>query len=227
MSRSWISGSAGCGRKPMRPPGQDARYSYSAAVAGALLMASLVGGCSPVGLGVSLGAKLVGKAIDHVEGEQWKDELVGQPLAAADSKFGAQVNVYKDTQSGSRWAIYSAPTDPIHLHKIVVAVRQGRIANVTKVSKFGSPETSIPEALLYSSKAKGKSPTECEAALGLGTPLITARNERTGRLRQVYKAGLINIKGITSQHYCLLEFGPDDRCIRVDVVSEKASSRGE
>jgi len=38
---------------------------------------------------------------------------------------------------------------------------------------------------------------------------------------------LINIKGITSQYYCLLEFGPDDRCIRADVVSEKASSRGE
>ncbi len=225
MNQTWMSGSAGCGRKPKRPCRQDALYSV--AVVSALLMASLAGGCSPVGLGVKLGAKLVGKAVGHVEAEQWQDELVGQPLAAADSKFGTQVDVYKDTQSRSRWVIYNAPTDPIHLHKIVVAVRQGRIASATKVSKFGSPGTSIPETLLHSSKAKGKSPTECEAALGLGPPLITARNERTGRLRQVYKAGLINIKGITSQHYCLLEFGPDDRCIRVDVLSEKASSSGE
>jgi hypothetical protein len=116
--------------------------------------------------------------------------------------------------------------DPIGLHKIVVAVQRGRIGAVTKVSALGSPETSIPEAMLYSSKAKGRSPADCEAALGLGVPRITARVERTGRLRQVYKAGLINIEGITSPHCCLVQYDPGDRCIRTDVVSEESTSRG-
>jgi hypothetical protein len=135
--------------------------------------------------------------------------------------------VYLDVHSASRWVVYRDAMDPLDLHRIVVAERGGTVAAVTKVSKFGSPETSIPEAMLYDSKAKGKSPAECEAALELGPPLITARNERTGKLRQVYKAGLIEIKGITTPHYCLLVFDADNRCEKVSVVSEKASSRGE
>ncbi len=216
MNHTWTSESADLHTKPQQACWEDARHT-SAAIA-ALLMALLIGGCSPVMLGV----ELIGKVVDHEEAEQWSQELVGQPLAAADSKFGTRVDTYKDTQSDRRWVIYNDRLGPINLHKIVVAVHQGRIVAVTKISKFGSPEIAIPEAMLYSSKAKGKSPAECEADLNLGAPLITARNERTGRLRQVYKAGLINIKGITSPHYCILEFGPDDRCNRVDVVSEEA-----
>lgn len=192
-----------------------------------LLGVLLVGGCNPVTTGISVGAKLVGKAVDHDQAEQWREELVGRSLAAADAKFGRRVDVFRDVRSDHRWVIYDDATDPLHLHRMVVADRGGVIAAVTKVSKFSSPKTSIPEAMLYSSKAKGKSPAECEAALGLGPPLITARNERTGRLRQVYKAGLIEIKGVTSPHYCLLAFGADSRCEGVNVVSEKASSRDE
>jgi hypothetical protein len=192
-----------------------------------LLSVLLIGGCSPTTSAIKLGAKLVGKAVGHDQAEQWRKELVGHSLSVADAKFGRRVDVYRDVHSANRWVVYDDAKDPLHLHRIIVAERGGIVGAVTKASKFGSPKTSIPEAALYSSKAKGKSPAECETALGLGPPLITARNERTGRLRQVYKAGLIEIKGITSPHYCLVAFGADGRCERVDVVSEKVSSRSE
>ena len=222
MNRTWAIGSTDVRTKPQRPCWQGLRCA--AIVVATVLIALLVSGCSsatPIGLGV----KLVGKVVDHEAAEEWKQELAGQPLATADSKFGSRLNAYKDIRSDGRWVVYNAPMDPIGLQKIVVAVRQGRIAAVTKVTKFGSPTTGIPETLLYSSKAMGKSPAQCQISLELGEPLITARNESTGKLRQVYRAGLIQISGVTSPHYCILEFGSDNLCSRVDVVSENASSR--
>ena len=182
-------------------------------------------GCSPTTTAIKVGATLVGKAVDHDQAEQWREELVGRPLTAADAKFGRRADVYRDVWSSRRWVIYDDATDVLGLHRVVVADRGGTIAAVTKASKFSSLATAVPQAAVYGSKAKGKSPAECEAALDLGPPLITARNVRTGRLRQVYKAGLIEIDGVTSPTYCLLTFGPGDRCERVDVVSEKVSSR--
>ena len=65
-------------------------------------------------------------------------------------------------------------------------------------------------------------PAECEQALKMGRPLLTARSETTGATVQLYDARMI--KGIGSPKYCRLRFDANQRCNEVQIIDVSASA---
>jgi hypothetical protein len=81
-----------------------------------------------------------------------------------------------------------------------------KIVAFEKVKKYADPKIDIPEKLILEKKVKGKTPKACEAKLDSGPPLLTARNEQTGRLGQVYDAQKFKVEGVLKPHHCILYF---------------------
>ncbi|HKQ50321.1 MAG TPA: hypothetical protein VJZ71_19770 [Phycisphaerae bacterium] len=192
------------------------KYSYMVMCAG---LVALAAGCnSPAGMAV----QLVGKAVDSVETQKYGDELEGQPPSAADAKFGQPNDVFAEVGGSRKWRVYpGGATDVLGNERYVVEISRERIVGVTK-EKLDSSGIDLARKLLLDQKAEGKSPQECEAALGLGRPLLTVRSETTNTLAQLYDARMI--EGIGSPKYCRLKFDPQERCNEVDLVDVAASA---
>ena len=187
-------------------------------VMGLAALAMAVAGCSPRSA-VSWGVKLVGEAVNHADVEERKAKLLGKSPAAADDMFGERLDAFLDVGSSRRWLVYPVELDIRDRHRYVVAVANDRVVALSKTKKDARPKLDIPAKLIFTEKVKGKSSADCQANLGLGPPLLTARSEATGRLSQLYKAQLIEIDGITKPHYCVLRFDALDLCTKVELVS--------
>jgi len=183
----------------------------------AAFLAASTGCNSPAGMAV----QLVGKAVDSVDAQQLGDELIGQPPAAADAKLGVPVDAFVQDGAARKWRVYRVGAlDVVGNQRYVAEIRGNSISGIAKVEHDPSG-IDIAAKLLFTEKTQGKSPSECEQALGLGSPLLVARSEMNGRLVQVYDAR--TIKGIGSPKYCRLRFDKDDRCDEAHVVDVSAS----
>lgn len=184
----------------------------------------LSGGCTTA---ASVGVKLVGAAVDHVDVEKRQKELLGREPAAADEMFGEPVDTFRDVNGKREWVVYPVKPDPLDRLRYVVEVADGKVVSLTKAKKYADPKIDIPRALIYKHKCGGKSPAACEEALDLGKPLVTVRSEKTGRLIQLYDADIIEVEGVTKPHYCLVRFDGADRCEKVELVEAAASTEAE
>jgi len=189
-----------------------------------LAMTVLACGCSPLSA-VHWGVKLVGNAVDHVEVKEGEQKLIGRRPSAADEMFGKRTNTLRDVNSDREWLVYPVKLDVLNEYHYVVEVTGNRIVALSKTQKNATPELDIPETLVFKKKAVGRSPAECEAHLGIGKPLLTARSEETGRLSQLYDAQLIKIKGVLKPHHLILRFDAQQKCDKVELVSVVASSK--
>lgn len=192
------------------------KYNYAAMCAVAILAAA---GCnSPAGMAV----QMVGKAVDTVETKELGDALIGQPPSAADAKFGQPNDVFTQVGGSRKWRVYpGGATDVLGNERYVVEVSRDRIVGVMK-AKIDPSGVDLARKLMLDQKAEGKSPQECETALGLGRPLLTVRSDTSGRMGQLYNASLV--EGIGSPKYCRLRFDANERCNEVDLVDVAASS---
>ena len=179
-------------------------------------------GCnSPAGMAV----QLVGKAVDSVETQKLGDELIGKPASAADAKFGQPNDVLAQVGGARKWRVYPGGSmDVLGNQRYVVEMHGSSIAGVSKV-KMDSSGIELARKLMLSNKVEGKSPSECEAALDLGKPLLTARSEKSGMLAQLYDASLV--KGVGSPKYARLKFDTNEHCSEVSLVDVNASSGAE
>ena len=188
---------------------------FAAACAAAILVAA---GCnSPAGMAV----QLVGKAVDAGEAKKLGDELIGKPPADADAKFGQPIDVLAQVGGPQRWRVYPVALDVMDNQRYVVEVSGSSIAGVSKV-KRDATGIDIAHKMLLDQKTKGKSPAECEAALGMGPPLLTVRSETNGMTSQLYDAR--TFKGIGSPKYCRLRFDANQRCDEVQIIDVNASA---
>jgi hypothetical protein len=165
---------------------------------------------------------VVGTVVDDTETAKLGDRLIGQPPSAADVELGQRIDVLQDTSSARQWITYPVKLDVLKTHRYVVEIAGDRIVAVEMVAREGS-KLDLPMKLVYEEKAKGKTPRECEAALGMGAPLITVRSTATGELGQLYDASMI--EGLTSKRYCVLRFDAAGRCKSLDFAEVKASAR--
>jgi len=179
-------------------------------------------GCNPISTGAKLGARLAGDLIEDGDVKQRGDALVGRPVSAADEMFGKPVDVFQDVRSDRRWRTYPVKLDVLGKQRYVVEVFAGKIVSVSKAEKSGR-KLDIPRALILKEKVKGKPPQECEAKLELGRPLLAARSETTGRLVQLYDAGMMTDLG--TPHYCVVRFDANDRCDDLEFVAVGASTK--
>jgi hypothetical protein len=187
------------------------------AMGGAMLIVAV--GCnSPAGMAV----QLVGKAVDTVDTDKLGKELKGKRASAADAKFGGTIDVYKKVGSLESWRVYPVPMDVLGNMRYVVQMSgMGTIVGVTKVKIDGSG-IELAQKLMLDQKVQGKTPSECQKALGMGAPLLTVRSETTGLMTQLYDASLI--KGIGSHKYARLRFDASNRCTEVSMVDVSAST---
>jgi hypothetical protein len=179
-------------------------------------------GCSPVGMAVKIGMHVVGTAVDDEETSKLSQQLMGQPPAAADGALGQRVDVLQDVNSSRQWLVYKGgKMDVLNRQRKVVEVADGQIVAVELVAKSDS-DVDIPIKLYYQEKAKGKSPAECEAVLGMGPPIMTLRSTFTGTLVQVYDAS--KIPDLSGYQECVVHYDSNGRFAKLDLVEVPASS---
>jgi hypothetical protein len=164
---------------------------------------------------------VAGKVVADSETSKLADKLIGRPPSAADEELGQPVDVWRDLSGLREWRAYKVKFDILDQKRIVVAVVEARIVEIQMIQKHGS-EADIPLELYYYAKAKGKSPKECQAELGLGPPLLSVRSVSTGQLMQVYDARLI--KELPTQSSCLVRFDNSERCTKLDLVEVESTS---
>ncbi len=179
-------------------------------------------GCNPVGTAVKFGVHLVGREVDDEETKKLGRELIGRRISAADEKFGRRKDTLRDVNSDREWVTYPTKLDVLGKKSYVVEVANNRIVALSKTESEGS-ELDIPRKLILEGKVKGKLPRECEAALGMGPPLLTVRSERFGVISQIYDARISEELG--GQKYCILRFDRTRQCRMVKLVEVTASTK--
>ena len=179
-------------------------------------------GCNPVSTAVKLGMHVVGKEVDDVETDKLGRQLIGQRPADADALLGERLDVLRDVHSAREWLVYPVKLDLLGQKRYVVEVAQNQIVGLKMVER-NSGKVDIPLKLYYEAKAKGKRPADCEAALGLGPPMLTVRSQMTGQLGQVYDARMV--KELPTPHYCVLKYDTNQLCAQVDLVEVAASTQ--
>ncbi len=191
------------------------------AVVFVLISCILQGGCFAA---ASVGISLVGRVVDDADVKDHADELLGKDISAADERFGERIDVNREVNGPRAWYIYPVK----HLNflgkdRYVVEVQGNKIIAITRAEKTSDPKTDIPRALIIASSVEGKTPTECEAELDLGKPLLTARSDKTGLLSQTYDARLIEELG--RPRYCVLRFDANEKCTKVEFLGVGASTK--
>lgn len=191
-------------------------------IAAALLSALLCGCSSPATKVMKMGVKLAGKVIEDDETAKLGQQLIGQPPSAADATLGAPKDVWRDVRGSREWRAYPVKLDVLDQKRYVVGVERNLISTVELIQRHGS-KADIPLELVYFAKVKGKLPEACEAALGFGRPLLSARSTMTGQLLQMYDARLV--KELTTPNNAILRFDEQDRCNKLNLVEIEASAR--
>jgi len=183
----------------------------------AILVGSAVGCNSPAGIAM----QVVGKAVDDVETTELGEQLRGQSAAAADKQFGTLIDSWSEVNGPRQWRVYPVEMDVMGNQRNVVQLSDGEIVAVTKV-KIDATGVDLARKLMLDEKVKGKSPQGCEAALGMGPPLVTARSNMSKLLAQLYDAK--TLPGIGSPQYCRLKFNSSDLCTEAALVDVSAST---
>lgn len=187
-----------------------------------ILLAGYVCGCaSPVSTAVKLGAHVVGKVVADEETDQLGHKLIGRRPAEADAALGQRLDVLTDVNGAREWLVYPVKLDVMGQKRYVVEIARNQIIGVQLVER-NAGKTDIPRKLVYEAKVKGKSPRDCEAALGLGPPVLTVRSVPTGQMAQLYDARLI--KELREPHYCVLRFDSSHLCTQVDFMQVAAAT---
>ena len=201
---------------------QSRRYGRGALLVSLLIIATGAGGCNPIATGAKYGVRLVGDVIEDADVKQRGEELMGQPVAVADQKFGAAIDEFKDVHSSRRWRTYPVKLDVLGHQRYVVETLNSRIVSVSKANR-SKREVDIPRVLILKEKVKGKSPRECRSALDFGSPRLEARSTSTRALVQVYDAGMMTDLG--TPHYCIARYDANDRCNDLEFVAVGASTK--
>ncbi len=187
-----------------------------------VLQVVLVCGCSPIGMGVKLGVKVIGEVVNDIDVEDRQGKLIGHPTAAADKMFGQRLDVFQEVNGPRQWWTYPVDLDVLDKYRYVVEVSDHKIVSLTKVSKGGS-KIDIARRLILKQKVKGMRPKECQAELGLGPPLLTVRSRMTKRLVQLFDAKIIDIPG--DPQYCVLRYDDQERCEDLEFQEAEASTK--
>jgi hypothetical protein len=188
-----------------------------------LALTAFASGCNPVTSAAKIGFHVVGKVVDDVEADKLGEQLMGKNAAQADATLGQPVDVYADVNGSRQWRVYPVPMDVLNNQRYVVEVANDRIVLIQKV-KMDSGQVDIPLALVYNEKLKGKSPSECEAELKMGAPIMILRSQNNRQLCQLYDARLI--RELPKPHYCIVHYDSADHCDKVRFA-EVAATAGQ
>jgi hypothetical protein len=188
---------------------------------GALIAAWFLAATVGCVTGAKIAVQVVGKVVDDAEAKKLGDELIRRDAAAADARLGPPLDVWRNTGDAREWRVYPVSLDLRGNDRYVVQMSDGKVVGVAKVA-IDDSGMDIARNLLLDQKVTGKTPAECETALAMGPPLVTARSEKTGHMAQLYDAKLV--QGVGSPKYCRLLFDASGRCNECKLVDVSASA---
>jgi hypothetical protein len=162
-----------------------------------------------------MAVQVVGKVMDDEQAKKLGNELLGKSGAAVDAKLGQPLDVWKETHGSREWRVYSVGGDILGNERYVAQLTGGKVVGIAKVyiDKTG---IDMARKLMLDQKVTGKTPSECEAALGMGPPLVTARGEKNGMMAQLYNAQMV--QGVGSMQYCRLLFDSSGHCTECKLI---------
>lgn len=191
------------------------RFHYAAVC---VIAMGLAAGCnSPAGMVV----QVVGKVVDDQKAKKLAEELMGKRAAVADEKFGQPNDVWKSVNDSREWRVYPVSMDILGNLRYVVQLSHGRIDGIAKVAMDKSG-IDLARSLMLDQKVDGKTPSQCESALDMGPPVVTAKSQNSGLMSQLYNAQLV--KGVGSPQYCRLLFDANGRCNECKLIDVSASA---
>lgn len=199
------------------------RMKYIVSVGLPLLLAALATGCSPISTGAKIGIKVVGDAVHEADVDKHAQDLMGQPVAKADTEFGQRIETAVDTESPRELMVYPVKDDLFHKTRWVVEAENDRIVALAKAEHNPDGGKDIIRKALLDKKLLNKTPAEFQNEKKFSKPVLTLRSKDTGNLIRVY-----DVKGITDllgAKYCVLRFDASDRCQDIRLVGVPASTK--
>lgn len=185
----------------------------------AVLTTGLVSGCRAHPL--SLAITLVGDAVDDHDLRQRTPQLLGRDPGAADAMFGPRHDTLVDVSTGWKWLIYPQPGERLAESFYVAEVSaEGKVAGLFKCKRNIDGLEDVQRTRALAEQVYGKTPAEAQAAGRLSEPLMVMRSEVSGAVARIYDAR--NWTHTRGPRYCVLVFGPLNRCDEVRFIGVTA-----
>ncbi|HVP10637.1 MAG TPA: hypothetical protein VMV94_05545 [Phycisphaerae bacterium] len=190
----------------------------------AMVLAALATGCSPYSTIANLGIKVVGDAVNDADVSQKSQQLVGQPVAAADAEFGPRIRTLEEVQTGRTLITYPVKGDLLKMYHWAVEARKDRIVALSKLQNDPDGGKDLAEKLVLKEIVIGKTPQQLQSHDFFKKLVLTLRDRSSGDTLRVYDTSLI--PSFMGAKYCVLEFDGSSTCQSVNIVGVPASSPG-
>jgi hypothetical protein len=191
----------------------------------AAVMASITAtGCNPYSTAVKLGVKLVGEGVNDADVAQKSQQLMGQPVSAADAAFGQRIRTLQELQTGRQLITYPVKDDLLKMFRWAVEAQNGAIVALSKLQNDPDGGKDIAEKLVLKEIVDGKTPQQIQSHKYFQNLILTLRDTSTGYLIRVYDVS--NITDFMGGRYCVLGFDAADRCKDIWLVGVPASTSG-
>jgi hypothetical protein len=189
-----------------------------------MLLIALTSGCNPYTTVAKIGIKVVGEAVNDVDGSEKAKALVGQPVSAADAEFGQPIRTLEEVRSKRVMIVYPVKDDVLKMFRWAVEAENGRIVALSKLQANPDGGKDIAEKLVLKEIAVGKTPQELQDHRFFRNLTLVLRDRATGNFVRVYDVSIVPDFGGAKS--CVLEFDASDRCQKVSIVGVPSASAG-
>jgi hypothetical protein len=202
-----------------------ARNVRGLARAGVILGALLAcAGCSPYSTAAKIGIKVVGDAVHDSDVSKRSEQLLGQPVAAADTMFGQRIRTLEQVQTKRQVITYPVKDDLLNMYRWAVEVQGDKIVALAKLQNDPDGGKDIAQKLVLKEIAVGKTPQQVETHNYFKKLVLTLRDCANGDMLRVYDIALI--PDFMGAKYCVLRFDASGTCQEVRIVGVPASTKG-
>lgn len=181
-------------------------------------------GCSPYSTVAKIGIKVVGDVVNDTDVSDRSKQLLGQPVAAADTAFGQRIRTLEELRTARELITYPVKDDLLDMFRWAVEAENGSIVAVSKLQRDPGGGKDIAEKLVLKELVIGKTPQELQSHEYFKRLVLVLRDRDSGDLLRVYDTSLIpDFMGAT---YCVLRFDASNTCQELWIVGVPAASSG-
>lgn len=190
----------------------------------AVVLSITATGCSPYSTIAKIGMKVVGDAVNDADVSQKSQQLLGQPVAAADAALGQRIRTLEELRTGRRMIMYPVKDDFLNTYRWAVETQNDKIVALSKLQNNPDGGKDIAEKLVLKEIVGGKTPQQIQSHEWFKNLVLTLRDTSSGNILRVYDTSVI--PSFMGAKYCVLEFGGSDTCQSVRIVGVPASTPG-
>ena len=179
-------------------------------------------GCSPYSTVAKIGVKLIGDAVSDQDVSQKSQQLMGQPISAADATFGERIHTLEEIPTRRLLVTYPVKDDLLHMFRWAVEAENDRIVALSKLQNDPDGGKDIAEKLVLKEIVVGKTPQQVQSHKWFKNLVLTLRDLSNGDILRVYDVSII--PDFMGAKYCILRFDGSNTCQEVRIVGVSAST---